>query len=313
MNTNRAISFFSLFLTTNKNVISMTAMIIVLSILFVYALPASEISKDSLNKEVKTKEEISPPQQSQLLHEMYEEKLNNFQKQIDKLDDRFWQLLIGLFLSIISVVGAIFLFFGKQIKTIKKTVQEGMLKLNKEAEKGAETFKLSISDAMENIESDITMLRNTILQPAEIGSILSTGVLLHYQRRYDDSINLLSKVIEREPNNPEARYYRGLSYKRKGKHFIEQAIEDLEFAVKYAPHPSKFFEIGQAYLYKGRWNESRQLLYKAIEFGFKDKATALTCIGEAYYGERLHEKAVEAFDRCLDLYPNHLRAIEKKD
>jgi tetratricopeptide (TPR) repeat protein len=303
-----------LFLMNKKAISISTAITIIftLSALFVYALPTKEISKDSLNRQVKVKEEVAPLQQSQPPHKIYEEKLDNLQRHIDKLDDRFWQLLIGLFLSVITVIGAIFLFFGKQMKTIKKTVQEGASKLNKEAEKAGETFNDKVSSAMKNIESNLVKLRDTILQPAEIGSLLSTGLLLHHQRRYDESINLLSKVIEKEPNNPEARYYRGLSYKKKGKHCIKEAIDDFEIAVNYAPHPIKFFELGHSYLYAGRWKKAREILNKAIDFGFENKAETLTFIGEAYYGERLHEEAIAAFDKCLNLYPQYAKAIEAK-
>jgi tetratricopeptide (TPR) repeat protein len=168
-----------------------------------------------------------------------------------------------------------------------------------------------------------------------------------YQRleKYEPSIPLLQKLVERHPDNLTARFLLGTAYERTGRH--EQAVEQLrrvlalepDFhaalnylgyiyaergenleealalvrrAVSLEPDNGAYVDsLGWAYYRLGRFEQARGYLERATRLDPGD-ATLHEHLGDVYVALGQTEKAREVYRRALELGDDNAEQVRRK-
>lgn len=125
-----------------------------------------------------------------------------------------------------------------------------------------------------NISTAQTSLERFVQKrPNDSRGCLALGLTLAAQRdQIDNARRQMSRCLEIDPANVEARYQLGLSYKAQGDN--DRAIQYFEDVVKQAPnHVSALRDLGALYLQADAGAKARELLERAASLDPKDADT----------------------------------------
>ncbi len=133
------------------------------------------------------------------------------------------------------------------------------------------------------------------------------GRRLFLDKKYQESIDAVSKAIELNPEYTEAYINRGSSYKKLGKN--QQAIDDYNKAIELNPQlPVAYFYRGFYYYDIGKIPQSVDDLDKAIALNPR-YAMAYLFRGLAYKQIHSISQAIEDFDTAIELDPQDPKAF----
>ncbi len=152
---------------------------------------------------------------------------------------------------------------------------------------------------------------------------LALGVEQAREDEYDEAIDSLSKAIELEPEDPDAYYFRGISYYLKED--PDSAIADFDKALELIPNGTVTYITdadiyamrGSSYGLKEDYDTAIVDLEKAIELeptnaDFEAMAADSYALrGYDYTEAKDYDKAIADLDRAFELYPEgeRVRAI----
>jgi adenylate cyclase len=158
-----------------------------------------------------------------------------------------------------------------------------------------EMFKISI-----NLAPDYALahakLAETYLMDWAFGWILDLQPLEHALKSAQAALDLDDSI-------PEAHAVLGEYYLWNKEH--DRAITELEKAISLSPNDADFYAgIGNVKTWEGKPEESISLLTKAMRLNPMYPASYLWNLGHAYYLAKKHDKAIEAFERAINLNPN---------
>ena len=103
----------------------------------------------------------------------------------------------------------------------------------------------------------------------EAEGVLSNAVQLYETQKFDESIDLFSKVIELSPSNATVYYYRAMAYDAKNEY--QKAIDDYKSTLKYAPEMSiAYYSLGVDYDAIGNYQLAKENYKKYVELNLED-------------------------------------------
>ena len=140
----------------------------------------------------------------------------------------------------------------------------------------------------------------TASQIQEAESFLNLGYE-HYEREeFEQAIADLNKAIRLNPKLVKAYYVRGIVYRKQGKYDL--AIADLNQAIRLNPKLVKAYNVrGIVYYDQGKYDLAIADYNQAIQLNPK-YAAAYNNRGLTYKAKRNIEKAISDFEKAADLY-----------
>lgn len=127
--------------------------------------------------------------------------------------------------------------------------------------------------------------------------------------QHEISINLLKQGIESAPNHPRLHYLLGTIHFDKGD--VESAIQSFQECLRLEPnHISASHKLAQAYEKTGNQTQAINLLQDKLVRPDKrktqlDNAIAYNHLGVLHYREGEVDKAIQAFEKALEISPHH--------
>ena len=162
--------------------------------------------------------------------------------------------------------------------------------------------------------------------------------------RYREAIDILSGVLEDEPENVQANYWTGLAYQglgdfQKTEFFLretvllapeheaahnalgyffaengvnlDEAVQLISKALMQSPENAAYLDsLGWAYFKQGKLDQALRQLEKATHF-MPENAEIQEHLGDAYMKKGLRQKAMAAWRRAMQLEPNDVTIQEK--
>ena len=127
--------------------------------------------------------------------------------------------------------------------------------------------------------------------------------------QHDIAISLLKQGIESAPNHPRLHYLLGTIHFDKGD--VESAIQSFQECLRLEPnHISASHKLAQAYEKTGNQTQAINLLQDKLVRPDKrktqlDNAIAYNHLGVLHYREGEVDKAIQAFEKALEISPHH--------
>jgi len=239
---------------------------------------------------------------------------------IEKLEDRTWDVVWGLAGGVILVIvggGFTLWMWPRRVmrsaqKRISDTLGSRLGEIEKHLDAHREASKAELHELASRLEA---LLRSE--------TVALTGRVLYSDGSIDEAIDLLSDHLAHTPDHARALFYRGLSYKRKGRHFGQQAIADLTAAVaqkEYSGDAPAHYALAEALFNAGHLDDAENSVQRSLELGFRNRALALTMLGDCLRRRAVRTRdhdlfllAIKQYDQCLtDAARWHTPAIEGK-
>lgn len=163
--------------------------------------------------------------------------------------------------------------------------------------KEASTLFGQVNEFYENIhslEETLTLIADKI---GLKGDLFAWGRLMFLEGNIDAALATFDELLNTEPSNANAHYYRGLCYFRKGKY--KESIRALVIAVKaLETDPERHFALSKAYLQIRDGEKAELEASKALDLGISDRANTKTIIGMARIVNEDYENAIKIFKEC---------------
>lgn len=133
------------------------------------------------------------------------------------------------------------------------------------------------------------------------GKDFEKGNQLFQEGKYEEASKAFNKVLEKDPDYPEALINLGLCYLKLNE--IDKALPYLEKAVQVKPDfAAAYISLGQAYFIKGEMEKSIEYFSKGAELQ-SDNPKVYYNIAIVYYQMQKYSEAVEALKKSIDLDP----------
>jgi Flp pilus assembly protein TadD len=148
--------------------------------------------------------------------------------------------------------------------------------------------------------------------------IFKLGLEALENKKFHFAIACFHDVIQRDPKNAEAYYYRGMAYDGKGDH--EKAVKDFGDAARLSPkHPvgfadktiSGYISWGLDSKDKGDYENAIKAFDEAIRLNPKDPEI-FNNRGLAFAGKRDYDRAIKDFTEALRLKPTSSSALTNR-
>ncbi len=124
---------------------------------------------------------------------------------------------------------------------------------------------------------------------------------------YIHAIRWLDDVIAQEPDNPDAHYYRGMSYFNLNQ--FNEAIVDYDAAIKHTPHAKLYTNRGFAYSMRAVTKGAREDADRAIT-DFEQSLKLHAASPDAHAGMGYTRVFQEDFDKAYASFKEALRLVK---
>jgi tetratricopeptide (TPR) repeat protein len=128
------------------------------------------------------------------------------------------------------------------------------------------------------------------------------GLIYMRFNQYENALGEFENVKQQDPENKDVDYYMGMLYNRTGKSL--QAVSSLQVASRKNPeHAPTYFELGKAYVSRGDVNKAVRSLQTALRID-PDYALAHHEVGKVYMLTKQYDNAIFHFEKALANYAN---------
>jgi tetratricopeptide (TPR) repeat protein len=146
-------------------------------------------------------------------------------------------------------------------------------------------------------------------RPAEIHFRLA--VLYEKQNNRNDSIEQIKKVLELDPNNPDAQNFLGYSYAEGGIN-LDEAERLIREALRVKPNSGHIIDsLGWVLYKKGQYGKAVVELERAHRIMPKD-GTVAEHLGDAYFQQKRYRDALHIYRRALGMEGANTSDLRKK-
>ena len=122
---------------------------------------------------------------------------------------------------------------------------------------------------------------------------LNQGYSLYRQGKFNQAEQIFLKILEKDPDNYDARVNLGAVYFNKD--LIDQAVNEYETSIRLNPEkPQAFFNLGLLYNSLKDYDKALRFFKKADEVDPSNRTT-LFFIGETYFNLKDYDNALESF------------------
>lgn len=131
---------------------------------------------------------------------------------------------------------------------------------------------------------------------------LDTGELYHQLGKYNEAIAHFEKA---DQSNPITQIYLAKGYWFKGHR--DKTFSILQEATKSFPTNAEIYAyLGYLLLENGDYEEAIKVLNKALALGKASDENVLSNLADAYYQAEYLDKALEIYNRAIELFPNNI-------
>jgi len=144
--------------------------------------------------------------------------------------------------------------------------------------------------------------------PAELtlAEVLSGAVQLHRHGHIDEAEELYRRVLEVDPDQPDALGFLGIVAMHRGR--IDEAIELIERALTIEPgNADRYNNLGNVLLAAERVDDALEAYRKSIELDPRH-ADAYNNLGVIYKAQRRFEESGRAYERAIEIDASHIEA-----
>ncbi len=146
-------------------------------------------------------------------------------------------------------------------------------------------------------------------RPSEIHFRLA--VLYEKQNNRDDSIEQIKKVLELDPNNPDAQNFLGYTYAEKGIN-LDEAERLIREALRAKPNSGQIIDsLGWVLYKKGQYAKAVVELERAHRIMPQD-GTVAEHLGDAYFQQKRYRDALRIYRRALGMESANAPELRKK-
>jgi tetratricopeptide (TPR) repeat protein len=136
-------------------------------------------------------------------------------------------------------------------------------------------------------------------------AIMERAIAMHNSGNFEDAINLLSKVLEENPNNFDAWFYIGCSLMSIDKKHYGSALESLDNALDIEPNNVNALDTKASILIEEKkYDEARKCLEKSLKIN-KNDAFAWIHMMKIYRHVPDINKANECLNKAMEVDPNY--------
>lgn len=216
-------------------------------------------------------------------------------------------LIFGAVLSVVIIPIILLLVWPwRRVKRRMESMEKESTDLRNQLDKDRqesfswrEELQKSLEKSLETIETIEKRVEIVAEKIGLKGDLLAWGRLMFSEGNLDEAITSFSELLDSEPSNNTARFYRGLCYLRKGRRYSKKAIEDLKIAVKAdETNPDQHLALARAYLRAGNGKLSQEEATNALYWGVSDRLEAKVIIGSARLSKQDYDGAIDAFKEC---------------
>ena len=159
----------------------------------------------------------------------------------------------------------------------------------------------SLYQEMPDMEKGLNILTEGISQYPENAQLLfEKAILLENTGHHEQAMSTAEKVLQLQPNHPEALNFIGYSWADENKN-LDRALDYIKRAVAQKPENGFIHDsLGWVYYRLGDFNLARGELEKAVSLESRD-THIFDHLGDAYKALGQKDKALEAYTKALDL------------
>ena len=202
---------------------------------------------------------------------------------------------------------------------------EVLSRAGREAEATAQLAKMAASDdplqilsavqvyqRLDKYEPSIPLLQKLIERhPDNLGANFLLGTAYERTGRHEQAVEQLRRVLAIEPDFHAALNYLGYIYAERGEN-LEEALALVRRAVSLEPDNGAYVDsLGWAYYRLGRFEQARGYLERAARLEPGD-ATLQEHLGDVYVALGQMEKAREVYRRALELDEDNAEQVRRK-
>ncbi len=146
------------------------------------------------------------------------------------------------------------------------------------------------------------------IQPEQIKvKQIKKAVVLHNQKKYEESIKILEELNAEKSDIPEVLYLMGNTYFHINR--IDDALTCFEKCAALEPeNATAYYSMAFCYKEKGELQKAENYYRKALEIK-PDYPDALNNLGLIYYGKGEYSTAIEYFEKAVEKNPQYVKAI----
>ncbi len=146
-------------------------------------------------------------------------------------------------------------------------------------------------------------------RPSEIHFRLA--VIYEKQHKRQESIEQIKKVLELDPNNPDAQNFLGYSYAESGAN-LDEAERLIREALRAKPNSGHIVDsLGWVFYKKGQYDKAVAELERAHRLMPGD-GTVAEHLGDAYFKQKRYRDALRLYRRALTLENADITGLRKK-
>lgn len=126
---------------------------------------------------------------------------------------------------------------------------------------------------------------------------INNGIALHQTGRLAEAMAVYRRVLEAEPNNPNAHHLLGLALHQGGKD--DEAIPHFECAIAQFPSETYYANFAELWRRKEKW-DSAIYCYEQVLRRTPDDVSIRYLLGEAQVKSNRFEEALASFRQCVE-------------
>ena len=143
------------------------------------------------------------------------------------------------------------------------------------------------------------------------GEIYFRLAVLYENRTRNESITYIKKVLELDPNNPDAQNFLGYTYAEQGNN-LDEAEQLIRAALQAKPNSGQIIDsLGWVYYKKGQIDKAVFELERAHRLMPQD-STVTEHLADAYYRQKRYRDALRLYRRALELENPNTPELRKK-
>jgi TolB-like protein/DNA-binding winged helix-turn-helix (wHTH) protein len=133
------------------------------------------------------------------------------------------------------------------------------IELNPNYETAHHWYALYLAEMGRQAEANEQIKRARELDPLSLIINANSGLLFYFDRRNDQAVQHFRETLDMDPNFPQAHFYLGRAYERKG--MFAEALAELQSALTLSGgKPVMLAALGHLYAVSGKQREAREVL-----------------------------------------------------
>jgi tetratricopeptide (TPR) repeat protein len=144
-----------------------------------------------------------------------------------------------------------------------------------------------------------------------VNTQIRIAYILEKQERYDEAIERMRRVLEKDPNHVDALNYIGYTYAQQGLR-LDEAMTLIKKALELAPESGHITDsLGWVYYQQGLYDEALESLQKAFSLE-PDEPEIIEHLGDAYFKKAQYEESLDMYQKALSLDHGDKERLKQK-